>query len=99
MRVVARAEAKQEIAVLKIMDVFLEKALGGRTRSRSSTRKSRALLHVTPPDLMFDRGILTMPRGLRLDRYAFPLLAIRSSQGRRLPLRVTRPTESAGLRR
>jgi hypothetical protein len=27
MRVVARAEAKQEIAVLKIMDVFLEKAL------------------------------------------------------------------------
>jgi hypothetical protein len=32
---------------------------------------------------------------LRLDRYAFPLSAIRCSQGPRFPLRVTRSTESA----
>ena len=34
MRAVARAEAKREIAVLKIMEVFLEKAQRGRSKGR-----------------------------------------------------------------
>jgi hypothetical protein len=38
------------------------------------------LLHVTRLDPMFGRDIHTMLRGLHFDRYAFPLLAIRSSQ-------------------
>ena len=53
------------------------------------------LLHITPLVPMFGRDIHTMLRGLRLDRYVFPRSGIRSSQGRRFPLRVTRPTEIA----
>jgi hypothetical protein len=34
MRAVARAEAKQEIAVLKIMDAFLEKSQHRRSKGR-----------------------------------------------------------------
>ena len=63
--------------------------------ARLALAPSTKLLHVTPLDLMFGRDIHTMLRGLRLDRYAFPLSAIRSSQGLRFPLRVTRSTESA----
>src|SRR5262245_23954327 len=58
-------------------------------------RIPKPLLHITPLVPMFDRDIHTMLRGLRLDRYVFPLSAIRFSQGRRFPLRVTRPTEIA----
>ena len=41
MRAVARAEAKREIAVLKIMDVFLEKAQCGRSKGRGSPISAR----------------------------------------------------------
>jgi hypothetical protein len=44
---------------------------------------SLALLHVTRPDPMFGRYIHTMLRGLRLDRYAFPLSAVRCPSRRR----------------
>jgi hypothetical protein len=44
---------------------------------------SLALLHVTRPDPMFGRDIHTMLRGLRLDRYAFPLSAVRCPSRRR----------------
>ena len=39
---------------------------------------------------MFGRDIHTMLRGLHVDRYAFPLSKIQSSQERRFPFRVTR---------
>ena len=41
MRAVARAEAKREIAVLKIMEVFLEKAQRGRSKGRGSPISAR----------------------------------------------------------
>ena len=63
--------------------------------ARESGFRCDPLLHITPLVPMFGRDIHTMLRGLRLDRYVFPLSAIRSSQGRRFPLRVTRPTEIA----
>jgi hypothetical protein len=42
MRAVARAEAKQEIAVLKIMEVFLEKAQHRRSKGRGRPLSARA---------------------------------------------------------
>ena len=95
MRAVARAEAKREIAVLKIMEVFLEKAQRGRSVARLALVPSTKAVTCHALDLMFGRDIHTMLRGLRLDRYAFPLSAIRCSQGPRFLLRVTRSTESA----
>ena len=41
MRAVARAEAKREIAVLKIMEVFLEKAQRRRSKGRGSPISAR----------------------------------------------------------
>ena len=41
MRAVARAEAKREIAVLKIMEVFLKKAQRGRSKGRGSPISAR----------------------------------------------------------
>jgi hypothetical protein len=42
MRAVARAEAKQEIAVLKIMDEFLEKAQHRKSKGRGWRISARA---------------------------------------------------------
>ena len=42
MLAVARAEAKQEIAVLKIMEVFLEKAQRRRSKGRGRPLSARA---------------------------------------------------------